>query len=103
MHGFLQVSLMYPAFLAVAVACGAPPYPAALSLAMASHLMSSLTHYSSGNSPVFFNLGYCDMKTWWTAGLVTSLAHGAVWVVVGGAWWRVLGYWDTPAGAAFGA
>mmetsp|Transcript_24210 Transcript_24210/g.46013 ORF Transcript_24210/g.46013 Transcript_24210/m.46013 type:complete len:694 (-) Transcript_24210:297-2378(-) len=88
-----QVSLMYPAFLAVAISCGAPAYPSALAFAYASHLMSSLTHYSSANSPIFYNLGYCSLRTWWTAAFVSSLAQGTVWVVVGGLWWEVLGIW----------
>jgi hypothetical protein len=49
---------------------------------------------SCGNSLVYFNLGYCKLRRWWAAGLVTLLLQGTCWVVVGGVWWQVLGLWD---------
>jgi divalent anion:Na+ symporter, DASS family len=30
---------------------------------------------------------------WWRVGFVVSLANVAIWLTVGFAWWKVLGFW----------
>jgi divalent anion:Na+ symporter, DASS family len=88
-----HVGAMYAAFLGVAVAVGTPPLLAALVLGFASNLFSSMTHYGTGPAPVLFGSGFVDIGTWWKLGLVVSVANVAIWLVVGGAWWKVLGLW----------
>jgi DASS family divalent anion:Na+ symporter len=88
-----HVTAMFPPFLAVAVAAGAPPYLAAISLAFFSSLMSGTTHYGTGPAPIYFNAGYLDQKTWWTLGLVISFVNIAIFLTVGFAWWKFLGLW----------
>jgi len=34
-----------------------------------------------------------SLGEWWKAGFVMSLVNLAVWIVVGGLWWKLLGYW----------
>jgi len=55
--------------------------------------MMTLTHYATGTSPVIFGSGYVGLGEWWKAGLVMSLVNLTLWVVVGGFWWKILGYW----------
>jgi len=88
-----HVSAMYAPFLAVALAVGAPPLLAALTLAFFNNLSSSMTHYSTGPAPVLFGAGYVEVGEWWRLGLVVSLLNLVVWLGVGGVWWRVLGLW----------
>ena len=88
-----HVSAMYGAFLAVAIAVGAPPMLAALVLAFFSSLFSSMTHYGAGPAPVLFGSGFVDVGTWWKLGFVVSVANIAIWLGVGGVWWKVLGIW----------
>jgi DASS family divalent anion:Na+ symporter len=88
-----HVSAMYGAFLAVAIAVGAPPMLAALVLAFFSSLFSSMTHYGAGPAPVLFGSGFVDVGTWWKLGLVVSVVNIAIWLGVGGVWWKVLGIW----------
>jgi DASS family divalent anion:Na+ symporter len=88
-----HVSSMYAAFLGVALAIGTPPLLGALVLAFFSNLFSSTTHYGTGPAPVFFGSGYVDVVDWWRLGAIVSVVNIAVWMVVGGAWWKVLGYW----------
>jgi DASS family divalent anion:Na+ symporter len=88
-----HVSAMYAPFLGVALALGTPPMLAALVLAFFSNLFSSMTHYGTGPAPVLFGAGYVEVREWWRLGLVVSLVNLAVWVGVGGLWWRVLGLW----------
>lgn len=88
-----QVSAMYAAFLAVAVAAGAPPLLAALVLAFFSNLFSSMTHYGTGPAPVLFGSGYVDVGNWWKMGFIISLINIVIWLGVGGVWWKIIGVW----------
>lgn len=88
-----HVTAMYGAFLAVAIAIGAPPVLAALVLGFFSNLMSSMTHYGTGPAPVYFGSGYVEMADWWKWGLVVSLINIVIWLGVGGVWWKILGLW----------
>ena len=58
-----HVAAMYAAFLAAAVATGAPPVLAALVLGFISSLYGRLTHYASGPAPVHFGSGYVTLRT----------------------------------------
>jgi DASS family divalent anion:Na+ symporter len=88
-----QISSMYAPFLAVAVAAGTPPALAALLLAFFSNLFACTTHYGTGPAPVFFGSGYVELGAWWKLGAVISVAHIAIWLGIGGAWWKLLGLW----------
>jgi DASS family divalent anion:Na+ symporter len=88
-----HVTAMYGAFLAVCIAIGVPGLLAALVLGFVSNLFSSMTHYGTGPAPVFFGSGYVEMTDWWKWGFVISLINIAIWGVVGGVWWKILGIW----------
>ena len=88
-----HVSAMYTPFLVVILAAGAPPYLALFSLAAFSNLNASLTHYGTTPAPIYFGAGYVTQHTWWRLGLLTSLVNIPIWVIVGFAWWKILGLW----------
>lgn len=88
-----HVTAMYPAFLAVAVAAGAPAYLAALGLAYLSNLCGSITHYATGTSPIYFGAGYVSQGEWWKIGFIVSVVTLVIWIGVGGIWWKILGLW----------
>ena len=88
-----HIAAMYAPFLMVSIAAGTPPMFAALTLAFASSLHSSMTHYGTGPAPMYFGSGYVTLATWWRLGLLVSVVNIIVWLVVGGLWWKVLGYW----------
>jgi DASS family divalent anion:Na+ symporter len=88
-----QVTALYPAFLAAALAARAPALPAALLLAFFSNLNAGLTHYGTGSAPVFFNAGYVGQGTWWKLGFIISLVNVAIWFGIGSLWWRAVGLW----------
>lgn len=88
-----HVTAVFPAFVAVAAAAGAPPFLAALSLGFLSNLCGGLTHYSTGTAPIYFGAGYVDQGTWWKLGFSASIVNMLIWVGVGGLWWKVLGLW----------
>jgi DASS family divalent anion:Na+ symporter len=84
---------MYAAFLGVSITLGAPPMLAALVLCFFSNLHASMTHYSTGPAPAMFGMGYVPIGTWWRLGFIISVVNILIWVVIGGAWWKVLGLW----------
>jgi len=55
--------------------------------------MMSLTHYATGTSPIIFGSGYVSMEDWWKMGFIMSIVNLTVWGIVGGLWWKALGYW----------
>lgn len=88
-----HVVALYPAFLTVAVAAGAPPLLSALLLGFFSNLNSTLTHYSDGAAPIYYGSGYIDQGSWWRIGFALSLVHLVVWLGIGLPWWKLLGIW----------
>eukprot|EP01023_Acetabularia_acetabulum_P068409 TRINITY_DN9706_c0_g2_i1.p1 TRINITY_DN9706_c0_g2~~TRINITY_DN9706_c0_g2_i1.p1 ORF type:complete len:561 (-),score=74.47 TRINITY_DN9706_c0_g2_i1:677-2359(-) len=88
-----HVSAMFSAFLSVAVASGAPPLFCALLLAFLSNIQGPLTHYGMSHAPMFFGQGYVDLGQWLKVGLLMSFVNLFIWFVVGGMWWKFLGYW----------
>lgn len=88
-----HVVAMYAAFLAMAIASGAPPALAALVLAFFSNLFAGLSHYGTGPAPVFFGSGYVELRAWWQLGALISVINIVIWTVIGGLWWRVIGLW----------
>ncbi len=88
-----HITALYPAFLLLAVANGAPALVAALALAYFSNLNASLTHYGTGPAPIFFGSGYVSQVTWWRVGFVVVLFNLVVWLGLGLVWWRLLGLW----------
>jgi DASS family divalent anion:Na+ symporter len=86
-----HVAAMYAALLAVGVAMGVPPLLLALMLGFTGSLYGTLTHYAHGPAPVFFGSGYVDVKRWWTMGLIIGIALLAIWMGIGGFWWKITG------------
>lgn len=72
---------------------GAPPLLAALVLGFVSSLFGSLTPYACGPAPVLFGGGYVILGAWWRLGALVSAVNIVIWMVVGGAWMKLLGIW----------
>jgi DASS family divalent anion:Na+ symporter len=88
-----HVTALYPAFFTAALAAGAPPLLAALPMAYFSNLNAGITHYGTGSAPVFFGAGYVTEGEWWRIGFLVSLVNVAIWLFVGAAWWKLIGFW----------
>ncbi len=88
-----HISAMYAPLLIVSIALGTPPELAALTLAFFSSLFGGLTHYGSGPAPIFFGSGYVSIGEWWKMGFIASVLNIAIWAVIGGLWWKVIGLW----------
>lgn len=88
-----QITALYPAFLAAALATGGPPLICALALAYFSNLNAGITHYGTGSAPVYFGTGYVSQTDWWRIGFVISAVNLAIWFAIGMAWWKIIGLW----------
>jgi len=88
-----HVGALYPAFLSMMVASGAPPALAALTLAFNTNLFGGLTHYASGQSAVYFSSGAISLPALWKQGAYMSVVNFLIFGVVGMLWWRVIGLW----------
>jgi divalent anion:Na+ symporter, DASS family len=88
-----HIGALFAPFLLIAIALGTPPQLAALVLGFFSNLLMGLTHYASGQAPIFFNLGHVSVGHWWKVGGVTSIFFIVIWLLVGGVWWKLLGIW----------
>jgi DASS family divalent anion:Na+ symporter len=88
-----HVTALYAAFLAVAVAAGAPALLAALVLGFFSNICGVLTNYAAGHSPVVFGGGFVDQVTWWRLGFINSIILVIIWFGIGAIWWKVIGLW----------
>lgn len=87
-----HITAMFGAFYAAGISLGAPPMGFALIMAAASSIMMTLTHYATGTSPIIFGSGYTTLGQWWKTGFVMSVVNLSLWLLVGIAWWSILGY-----------
>lgn len=88
-----HISAMYTPLLIVAIALGTPPALAALTLGFFSSLFAGLTHYGSGPAPILFGTGYSTVGQWWKVGACVSVINIFIWLIIGGIWWKMLGFW----------
>lgn len=97
-YGFASITAhataMYIPFLVVVLAAGAPAPLAVHVLAYLSNLMAGLTHYGTTPAPIYFGAGYVAQTTWWRLGLIASWVNLAIWLGIGPAWWKMLGWWS---------
>jgi DASS family divalent anion:Na+ symporter len=48
--------------------------------------------FITATAPIIFGSGYTTLNEWWAAGAVMSVVNLLILAVVGGVWWKVLGY-----------
>jgi len=88
-----HISAMYGTFLVVCMNAGVPAMYIALFMGVGSSLSAGLTHYGTGTAPVYFSTKYVTITEWWRIGFIVSVVNLLIWGFIGGAWWKVLGYW----------
>ncbi len=96
-YGFASITAhmlaMYPAFLAVLAAKGAPLGLVVYGFACFTNLSAGLTHYGTTPAPMFFAQQYASFETWWKVGFIVSVVNILIWATVGFGWWKVIGVW----------
>jgi DASS family divalent anion:Na+ symporter len=84
---------MFPPFVAVLIGIGVPPQLAVYSLLCLANLTAGLTHYGTTTGPILFGVGYVTRAEWWRVGFIVSVANMVIWLTIGFAWWKWLGFW----------
>lgn len=90
--GTARVTALFSAFASVLVVLGAPPTYTVLMFGFLGAVGSSLTHYGSAVTPIYFNAGYVDQGTWWRIGFVLSVINLIIILGIGSVWLHFLGY-----------
>ena len=80
-------------FVILLTTVGVPPLLAVYSLMCLANLTAGLTHYGTTTGPILYSANYVTFAEWWRTGLVVSVVNLIVWLTIGFAWWRYLGYW----------
>jgi divalent anion:Na+ symporter, DASS family len=88
-----HATALYVPLCLVAMNLGAPVSLVTLVLGFANSLNAAMTTYGTGSSPIYFGAGYIDQATWWKNGLIVSLVNLAIWLGIGGFWWKIIGLW----------
>lgn len=88
-----HVVSMFPAFLAVLLANGAPVGLMVYAFACFANLAAGLTNYGTTPAPMFFAHEYVSLRRWWHIGAVISLVNIGIWTTVGFGWWKLIGVW----------
>jgi len=84
---------MFPPFLAVLLAKGAPIGMMVFAFACFANFSAGLTNYGTTPTPLFFSQGYLSLKKWWAIGAVISVVNIVIWMTVGFSWWKVIHIW----------
>ena len=87
-----HVTVLFTTFLFLILSFDVPVMLAAMPLAYLSSLSGGLTHYGSGTAPIYYETKSVTTKEWWTIGFLISLLNLAIWGVIGGLWWKYLGW-----------
>lgn len=90
--GTARVTALFSAFASVLVALGAPPEYTILMFGMLGAVGSTLTHYGSAVTPIYFNAGYVEQGRWWRIGFVLSVINIVILMGIGSVWLHILGY-----------
>lgn len=88
-----HILAMFPPFVLMLVSLGTPPALAVYSLACLANLTAGLTHYGTTTAPIVYAEGYVAVRDWWRVGFAASVANLAIWLTIGFAWWKFLGFW----------
>ena len=84
---------MFPPFLALLLAKGAPPGLVVYGFACFTNLAAGLTHFGTTPGPIFYADGYVTLKMWWKVGAIISVVNLVIWSTAGFAWWKLIGVW----------
>lgn len=88
-----HIAALAGAFFIVAAHVDSPPFLAAALIAYFSCLCGAMTPWSSGPVIVYFQHGYVSVGRWMRNGLCMAILHLAIWLTIGMAWWKWLGWW----------
>jgi DASS family divalent anion:Na+ symporter len=87
-----HATVLFSTFLLLILSFGTNPMLAAMSLVYLTSLSGGLTHYGIATAPIYYGSKAVSTKQWWTIGLLVSILNLAIWGIIGGIWWKYLGW-----------
>lgn len=88
-----HVLALFPPFVVMLIGLGAPPLLVVYCLACLANLTAGLTHYGTTVAPIVYAEGYVTVSDWWRVGFLASIVNLCIWLTIGLAWWKLLGFW----------
>eukprot|EP00238_Polyblepharides_amylifera_P003665 CAMPEP_0196582292 /NCGR_PEP_ID=MMETSP1081-20130531/38502_1 /TAXON_ID=36882 /ORGANISM="Pyramimonas amylifera, Strain CCMP720" /LENGTH=562 /DNA_ID=CAMNT_0041902817 /DNA_START=94 /DNA_END=1779 /DNA_ORIENTATION=+ len=82
-----HVGALAPAFVGMLVASGVNPLLAILSIAYNTNYFGGITHYSSGQSAVYFGTGYVTLPDYFKVGAIFGTLNFLLFFTIGPIWW----------------
>lgn len=89
----LHACALFPAFAQILIAFGVPAKMGCMVLAFLTAFCGFITPFATSSCPIIYETGYIDQKNWWKIGGIASVFYLSIWGIVGGIWWKMLGYW----------
>ncbi len=87
-----HITALYPGFLSIAIAAGAPTMLAAQLLAFGGVVDLSTSPYSQGTAAFISSTGYVSEKEWWKLNAIVGVLYIILWLGIGLLWLKMLGY-----------
>jgi DASS family divalent anion:Na+ symporter len=87
-----HIAVLFTTFLLLILSFNVPVMIAAMPLAYFSSLSGGLTHYGIATAPIYYGTKAVTTAEWWKIGLLISLQNIIIWGVIGGFWWKYLGW-----------
>lgn len=88
-----HATVLFTTFLYLVLGFGANPMLTAMILAYFTALSSGLTHYGIATAPIYYESKSVSTKEWWIIGFLVSLLNLGIWGIIGGVWWKYLGWY----------
>lgn len=84
--GTARITALFTAFAAILYGLGAPPFYTIMMFGLMNSPGCTLTHYSSGVTPIFFGANYVPQGTWWRIGFMISVVSYILHYGLGTLW-----------------
>lgn len=87
-----HITVLFSTFLILILNFNVPSMLAVMPLAYLSTLSGGLTHYGIATAPIYYGTKSVTTAQWWKIGLCLSILNILIWSIVGGLWWKYLGW-----------
>lgn len=87
-----HIAVLYSTFLLLIIGLDVPIMIAAMPIAYFSALSGGLTHYGIATAPLYYGTKSVTTLEWWKIGFCMSIQNLLIWGIIGGLWWKYLGW-----------
>lgn len=87
-----HITVLFTTFLILILSFNVPNMLAVMPLAYLSTLSGGLTHYGIATAPIYYGTKAISTMQWWKIGFCLGALNILIWSLIGGAWWKYLGW-----------